>query len=189
MIRRVLPAPPAAHAAERALPNPGAPAPANPLAPPGLAPPPATKDAPAAAAPSYVNQAFSEALERSRHQWTFNLLIAFGTAGLIVAGAVITVIWLFSGQANLLMMLFGPGATLLGIANWLLTRPSRQLSQADNQISLLTLVWTNYAQELRSCGAITDPTAAAECTGHAGADAVHYFNEILSNGRVANDPS
>ena len=110
--------------AERALPAPpGVPT------PPRLLPPPRE-----AAAPSYVNQAFSEALERARHQWTFNLLVAFGTAGLVIVGIAVSVTWVLGGQANVWALLLGPGATLLGVVNWLLTRPAAQLSRADNQI-------------------------------------------------------
>ncbi len=179
LLRRLLPGLPqteaeADHPAERALP-----------APPGVPalPPPAAAHpvAPEAAVPSYVNQAFSEALGRARQQWTFNLLVAFGTAGLVIVGVAISVTWVLGGQANLWALLLGPGATLIGVINWLLTRPAAQLSRADNQISLLTLVWTSYAQELRSCAAVPDPAAAATCTGHAGAEAVQYFNAILSN--------
>jgi hypothetical protein len=177
LLERVLPGSALARAeggypAERALPTPpGVPTPSAP-APPG---------APESAAPSYVNQAFSEALERARHQWTFNLLVAFGTAGLVIVGIAVSVTWVLIGQANVWALLLGPGATLLGVVNWLLTRPAAQLSRADNQISLLTLVWTSYAQELRSCTAMPDPAAAAACTGRAGADAVNYFNAILSH--------
>jgi hypothetical protein len=177
LLERVLPGPPAPGRAgeapaDRALP-----------APPGVPPPPAsaTPPPPEVAVPSYVNQAFSDALERARHQWTFNLLVAFGTAGLIVVGIAISVTWVLSGEGTVWAVLLGPGATLVGVINWLLTRPAAQLSRADNQISLLSLVWTSYAQELRSCTAMPDPAAAAACTGRAGADAVNYFNAILSH--------
>jgi protein phosphatase len=177
LLGRVLPGPPApwqstGTPADRALP-----------APPGVPTPPApaTPAPPEAAVPSYVNQAFSEALERARHQWTFNLLVAFGTAGLIVVGIAISVTWVLSGASTVWAVLLGPGATLVGVINWLLTRPAAQLSRADNQISLLSLVWTSYAQELRRCTAMPDPAAAAACTGRAGADAVNYFNAILSH--------
>ncbi len=179
LLRRLLPGVPipeaeAAHPAERALPAP----PGVPLSHPAVAP--VAPVAPEAAVPSYVNQAFSEALGRARQQWTFNLLVAFGTAGLVIVGITISVTWVLGGQANIWALLLGPGATLIGVINWLLTRPAAQLSRADNQISLLTLVWTSYAQELRSCAALPG-AAASTCTGHAGADAIQHFNTILSN--------
>ena len=129
--------------------------------------------------PATVNQAFSDALHRARQQWSFNLLIAFVTAGLIILGTILTVIWLANGQGAPYSILIGPGAALLGVGSWVITRPAAQLSRADTQISLLALVWANYAQELRSCAALRDPAATATCTAQAGADAVRYFNEIL----------
>jgi hypothetical protein len=62
----------------------------------------------------------------------------------------------------------------------MVTQPTAQLNRAGNQISLLTIVWTNYAQELRNCARITDPTQAASCSQRAGAEAVQYFNQIVS---------
>jgi serine/threonine protein phosphatase PrpC len=141
----------------------------------GLPAPPAGD----AAATDYVNQAMGAALARARQQWTFNLLLAASTASLVIGGCILTVINWLVGDTAALDAFFGPGVGLLGILGWLITKPSAQLNRAGNQISLLTIVWTNYAQELRACTRLTDPAGAAACAQHVGAEAVQYFNQIV----------
>jgi hypothetical protein len=102
------------------------------------------------------------------------------SASLVIGGCLVTIGTLLLGKGEQLGALFGPGVGLLGIVSWLVTQPTSQLNRAGNQISLLTIVWTNYAQELRNCARITDPTQAASCSQRAGAEAVQYFNQIVT---------
>ncbi len=174
------PAPDTGAAAPVPAPLPAAPAyPAVTTAPAPVAAPAPLPVALDPGSPDYVSQAMTEATNRARQQWTFNLLMAAISAALVIGGCLLTALMLLLGQPGLLDLLFGPGVGLLGVMSWLVTQPAAQLSRADNQISLLTIVWTNYAQELRACGRMTDPNAVAACNQRAGADAVQYFNQII----------
>lgn len=166
LITRLLPGHSGPMDVDRSLAVPGS-GPVAPVIPP---------DAP----PDYVNQAMSAALGRAHQQWTFNLLMAGVSATLVIGGCLVTIGTLLLGKGEQLGALFGPGVGLLGIVSWLVTQPTAQLNRAGNQISLLTIVWTNYAQELRNCARITDPTQAAACSQRAGAEAVQYFNQIVA---------
>jgi serine/threonine protein phosphatase PrpC len=166
LIARLLPGHGAPGEIDRSLATPGS-GPVAPVIPP---------DAP----PDYVSQAMSAALARAHQQWTFNLLMAGVSASLVIGGCLVTIGTLLLGKGEQLGALFGPGVGLLGIVSWLVTQPTSQLNRAGNQISLLTIVWTNYAQELRNCARITDPTQAASCSQRAGAEAVQYFNQIVT---------
>src|SRR5262249_43797830 len=148
----------------------------------GLAGPPlgGPLPAPAAADADYVSQAMNAALGRARQQWTFNLLVAAVSASLVIGGCILTAVTWLLGAVSPIRVLCGPGVGLLGITSWLVTQPAAQLARADNQISLLTIVWTNYAQELRSCSHLPDPAGAAACNARAGAEAVQYFNQIVA---------
>ncbi|HMA35291.1 MAG TPA: protein phosphatase 2C domain-containing protein [Chloroflexia bacterium] len=126
-----------------------------------------------------VSVAMSAALARARQQWTFNLLVAAASACLVLGGCLLTGITWLLGHGGLLEALFGPGLGILGILGWLVTQPAAQLTRAGTQISLLSIVWVNYAQELKTCARLGDPAATAACSERAAAQAVGYFNQII----------
>lgn len=135
-----------------------------------------------------MSVALAAAMARARQQWLFNLFIAGASAGLVLAGCVLTAVAWWLGRGTAWEGLFGPGLGVLGLAGWLVSRPADQLARAGTQISLLTVVWVNYAQEMKACARIADPAAAAACNEHAAGQAVVYFQQIMGGEGPAASP-
>jgi hypothetical protein len=149
---------------------------------PGMAGPPGADrglGTPPADGTDPVSVALAAAMARARQQWLFNLFIAGASAGLVLAGCLLTAVAWWLGRGTAWEGLFGPGLGVLGLAGWLVSRPADQLARAGTQISLLTVVWVNYAQEMKACARIADPAAAAACNEHAAGQAVVYFQQIM----------
>ncbi|HUS16177.1 MAG TPA: protein phosphatase 2C domain-containing protein [Chloroflexia bacterium] len=126
-----------------------------------------------------VGGALTAALARSRQQWTFNLIMAVVSAGFVVGGLFLAGITWMLGQGELFPLLFGSGLSLLGVLSWMLTQPAAQLTRASSQISLLSIIWVSYAEELKSCARLADPAGTAACNERAAGQAVQYFNQVI----------
>lgn len=129
--------------------------------------------------PDPVSQALNAAMGRARQQWLFNLLVALLSVALVLAGCVAAVLTWVLGRDGLFAVLFGSGLGLVGVLSWLVTQPAAQLNRASAQISLLSISWVNYSQEVKGCSALSDPSAASSCNDRAGAQAVRYFDQII----------